>query len=375
MKYRRFGKTELNLSVFSLGLMRCCDDYSQLLNTVNHAFLLGINHFETARSYGKSEEYLGLALQELKIPREQIILTTKFTPNLDTDIIKKSLDESLFYLQVNSLDCVAIHGINTWQHLDLVTKNKGIFAVLEQAQTEGKIKHLGFSTHGNLELIEATIKTNLFSFVNLHYYYFNQRNAPIIELASQKDLGIFIISPADKGGLLHQPSNQLKEICQPFLPLFLTYRFLLSDSRISTLSLGASNPQELIKPLEIADDDSSLNSEEIEIFNHIESTLKNALKTDYCRQCYQCLPCPENINIPEILRLRNLGVGLDMTDYAEYRYQMLENAGHWFWGNKGNKCTDCGECLLKCPEKLNIPKLLKDSHQKFNGLPRRRLWE
>ncbi len=64
-----------------------------------------------------------------------------------------------------------------------------------------------------------------------------------------------------------------------------------------------------------------------------------------------------------------------MSDYAEYRYQMLENAGHWFWGNKGNKCTDCGDCLPRCPENLSIPELLKDSHQQFNGLPRRRLWE
>jgi predicted aldo/keto reductase-like oxidoreductase len=375
MKYRRFGKTELHLSVFSLGLMRCCDSPSQLLATLNQALLLGINHIETARSYGKSEQYLGWALQELKIPRQQVIITTKFTPNTDSNKLKKSLKESLSNLQVDYIDCVAIHGINTWQHLDLITRKNGIFSVLQQAQVEGKIKHLGFSTHGTSELIKATIATNLFTFVNLHYYYFHQHNAPIIALANQQDLGIFIISPADKGGLLHQPSVKLQQLCHPFIPLALTYRFLLSDHRITTLSIGAANPQELIIPLNVATQDYPLTTAEKQIFAKIEASLTRTLNTDYCRQCYQCLPCPENINIPEILRLRNLGVGLEMTDYAEYRYQMLENAGHWFWGNKGDKCTDCGECLPKCPEKLNIPHLLRDSHQRFKGLPRRRLWE
>lgn len=174
---------------------------------------------------------------------------------------------------------------------------------------------------------------------------------------------------------MYQPSPKLEKLCKPFSPLLLTYRFLLCDRRISTLSLGASNPEELIYPLTVADRDEPLNKKEIDTFNHIENTLKQTLKTDHCSQCYQCLPCPENINIPEILRLRNLGVGLEMTEYAKYRYQMFENAGHWFWGRKGDKCTECGECLPKCPEKLNIPALLADSHDRFKGSARRRLWE
>ncbi|MEO0928982.1 MAG: 4Fe-4S dicluster domain-containing protein, partial [Cyanobacteria bacterium J06643_13] len=91
-------------------------------------------------------------------------------------------------------------------------------------------------------------------------------------------------------------------------------------------------------------------------------------------QCYECLPCPEQINIPEVLRLRNLAVAYDMSDYGQYRYGMLENAGHWFPGMKGNKCTDCGDCLPRCPENLDIPNLLRDTHQSLKGKQRRRLW-
>lgn len=375
MKYRRFGKTELKISVFSLGLMRCCYSQSQLLSTVEKALELGINHLELAKGYGNSEAYLGHALKQLKIPREQVIITTKLTPNQDKNTFQTWLDQSLLNLQTDYIDCLAIHGINTPQHLDLIKENDSFFEILNKAKTSGKIKHIGFSTHGNLELIKETILTNLFEFVNLHYYYFFQRNYPILELADKLDLGVFIISPADKGGLLYQPSSLLKAICHPFSPLLLTYRFLMCDRRISTLSIGASKPEELIYPLTVADNDGELTQAEISILQNIENTLKKNLKTDHCSQCYQCLPCPENINIPEILRLRNLGVGLEMTEYAKYRYQMLENAGHWFWGKKGDKCTECGECLPKCPENLNIPQLLFDSHHRFKGSSRRRLWE
>lgn len=172
MKYRRFGKTELNLSVFSLGLMRCCYSQSQLLETVKKALELGINHFETARGYGDSEIFLGLALNKLNIQREKIFITTKFTPIDDGKIVQQWLDESLSRLGVDYIDNIAIHGINTWQHLDLLTKENSFLTVLQEAKKQGKIKHIGFSTHGSLELISATIFTGFFEFINLHYYFF-----------------------------------------------------------------------------------------------------------------------------------------------------------------------------------------------------------
>ncbi len=375
MRYRRFGKTELLLSVFSLGLMRCLASEAQALKTIEQAINQGINHLETARAYGKSQLYLGTALKNLAIPRDKIYITTKFTPDLKGDTFRRKLDESLTELQLDYLDCVAIHGINTPDHLALFQTSSDYLKAVIEALDDGRIKHLGFSTHGTLDVILGAINTDIFEFINLHYYYFFQRNQPAIQLASQKDLGIFIISPADKGGRLYNPPPSLEHLCYPFSPLELNYRFLLGDRRITTLSLGASNPDELKNPLAVADKDYPLTNSEIKVFQKLENYLHKTLKTDLCSQCYQCLPCPEVINIPEVLRLRNLAVGYDMTDYGQYRYRMFENAGHWFWGNKGNKCTSCGECLPRCPEKLDIPKLLEDTHQRLNGKPRRRLWE
>ncbi|MBW4564163.1 MAG: aldo/keto reductase [Mojavia pulchra JT2-VF2] len=373
MQYRRFGKTNLRLSVFSLGTMRYLADAESAYHTINKALALGINHIETARGYGKSEEYFGKALKVgLSVPRSQLHITTKISPTADADLMRRHIDESLERLHLDYLDCLGIHGLNTWEHLEWVQAD--YMPAVQEAIADGRVRHVGFSTHGSLEVILAAIDTDLFEFVNLHYYYLFQRNAPAIQLAAEKDMGVFIISPADKGGRLYTPPQTLKDICRPFSSLELNYRFLLSDSRITTLSVGPANPEELIEPLRVADSIDQLTSEEIAAFQRLENQQQVALGTQKCSQCYACLPCPENINIPEVLRLRNLAVAYDMTDYGKYRYGMFENAGHWFPGMKANRCTECGDCLPRCPENLDIPALLEDSHERLNGKAGRRLW-
>lgn len=375
MRYRRFGKTEMNLSVFSLGAMRYMASAENAHQTINKALEVGINHIETAQGYGKSEEFIGKAMRNgLSKQRDRFYLTTKISPTKEADAMRRQIELSLKRMNVDYIDNFDIHGINLKEHLDLVTNPKGCMKAVSEAIDQGMIRHVGFSTHAPLNIIIDTINTDLFESINLHYYFFNQRNAAAVQLAHTKDMGIFIISPSDKGGMLYQPSQELASVCYPFTPLYMGDRFLLSDPRVHTLSLGAANPDEITSHQDAWDNIEPMSELELAVLDCINRRYE-LLESDRCSQCYQCLPCPESINIPEALRLRNLAIAFDMVEFGKYRYKMFENAGHWFPGRKAIKCTDCGDCLPRCPENLDIPKLLRDTHNRLSGQEGRRLWD
>lgn len=375
MKYRRFGKTELQLSVFTFGAMnipRVPED--QALLTIGAAYAAGINHLETARWYGTSESLLGKAFAQGIVPRERIVLTTKIGPTKTEDEMAKAIDESLARMGVSHIDNFDLHGINTPWLLERAVDEKHCFKAVRKARDEGKIRHVGFSTHAPLEVLLAAIDTDLFSSVNLHYYTFNQRNRAAVERAAAKDMGVLIISPADKGGQLFDPPARLAALTAPYTPIGLNARFLLAMPEVTTLTLGAKHPDEFAPHLAVADHVEGRTAEEAALFAKLEATLVEALGPTRCTQCYACLPCPEDIQIPEMLRLRNLAVAYDMEGFGRYRYRMFENASHWYPGKKGDKCTGCGECLPRCPEKLDIPALVKETHARLFAGEGKRLW-
>ncbi len=225
------------------------------------------------------------------------------------------------------------------------------------------MRHIGFSTHGPLDIILEALNTGLFSFVNLHFYYFFQRNLPAVQLAGEKDIGVFIISPNEKGGLLWKPSEKVASGVKPLTAIQFSARFCLSHSEITTLSMGMHAPEHFPQNLAILNDETYLSPEDAKTKTKMDASMSAV--SGLCTLCDQCLPCPEDINIPEILRFRNLLESYDMVDYGKYRYNMLEGKGHWFPGTFAFNCTECGDCLPRCPESLDIPELLKETHRQL----------
>ncbi|MGJ5629816.1 aldo/keto reductase [Nostoc sp. CALU 1950] len=390
MLYRRFGRTELQMPVFSCGGMRYqfkwqdvpndeipADNQANLEATIRRAVEVGINHIETARGYGTSEMQLGRVLPQF--PREKLIVQTKISPTADAKEFRKTFEQSLKNLQLDYVDLLGLHGINHAESLDDSIRPGGCLEVAQQLQAEGKVRFIGFSTHGSTELIVETINTNLFDYVNLHWYYINQWNWAAIEAARRHDMGVFIISPSNKGGLLYEPPQKLVNLCAPLSPMVFNDLFCLSHQKVHTLSLGAAKPQDFdehLKTLELIDQASSILPP---ILARLESEAIATLGEDWVKSWETNLPTfketPGEINIRVILWLRNLAIAYDLVDYAKMRYNLLGNGNHWFPGNKaeGLDELDLRQSLARNPHADKIPKVLAQAHQMLVGEEVRRL--
>jgi predicted aldo/keto reductase-like oxidoreductase len=374
MEYRRFGKTNEMLSVITLGGMRFKHGWTpprdylpkeslkNCLETTRKAFDLGINHIETAHGYVKSEHLYGAVLRELKVPREQYKMMTKGAP-MTADETRALVENQLNALKLDYVDFYGWHGINNEERLKSAVKTGGPVEALLRLKEQGLVRHVGFSTHGPLGIILGALNTGLFSFVNLHFYYFFQRNLPAVQLAGEKDIGVFIISPNEKGGLLWKPSEKVRQGVKPLTAIQFSGRFCLSHPQVTTLSMGMHEPEHFPQNMEILTGEKYLSPANVEIKAGMDASLAEV--SGLCTLCDQCLPCPEDINIPEVLRFRNLLKGFDMMDYGKYRYNMLEGKDHWFPGTFAFNCTECGDCLPRCPENLDIPKLLMETHRQL----------
>jgi predicted aldo/keto reductase-like oxidoreductase len=390
MKYRRFGRTGLAMPVISCGGMRYQfkwqdvepskvprENQKNLEATIHRAFELGINHFETARGYGSSEMQLGSVLP--KLPRDKIIVQTKVTPRQDPADFVKAFETSLAYLKLDQVDLLALHGINDRQLLEYSLRKNGCLAAARKIQREGRARFIGFSTHAPTEIILKAIATDEFDYVNVHWYFVNDFNWQAIQAANKRDMGVFIISPNDKGGRLYDPSPKLKELCAPLTPMMFNDLYCLAQPEVHTLSCGPEKPGDFGDHVKAMDYYDRIPEVIGPIEKRIRAELERMWGADWCARWWEGVPyyldVPEQINLREILRVWTYAKPLELTTWGRGRYNLLGQGDSWYPGENLSRLggIDLSPSLARSPFAKRIPGILKEAHESLWEAPVERL--
>jgi predicted aldo/keto reductase-like oxidoreductase len=375
MMYRRFGKTELPLSVITLGGMRYphgwddprdelpADTIACAVDCTRRALECGINHIETAHGYGKSEHIYGKVLnEELSVPRDSYYFMTKGWTS-EVGEMRGLVEKQLAATQLDFFDSYAIHGINNQEKFAHATCPGGPAEELLKLKEEGLVGAAGFSTHGPLDVTVNAIETGLFDFVNLHYYYFLQRHAVAVHAARQRDMGVFIISPNDKGGQLFHASDRLRELTAPLTPIQWNARFCLRTPGVHTLSFGMTAPSHFEEMAPIAAEGRLWGERETAILHRLD-----AERAKDPHAWYDGCEIPENdsgLNVPEILRFRTMWKCYDMETWCAYRYNMFQDKGDWFPGTYATPENVAKLPDAYIPESVPLKEILTEFHDRF----------
>ena len=349
-------------------------DKEYAIEMIRYGIDQGINYIDTAWPYhdGESELVVGEALKGKY--RDKVKLVTKLPTWLikDEEDFDTFLSKQLKKLQTNYLDVYLLHSLGkdlfeTVKKFDLVNK-------MEEARANGLIKHIGFSFHDSLKVFKDIIDFYNWDVAQIQYNYFDpnfQAGVKGLKYAADKGIAMIIMEPL-WGGKLTQSFSEVEDIIKK-APIKRSladwaFQFLWNQPEVSVVLSGMGELWQVEQNVESADNSSigSLKKEEMEIISKLRKTYSKFI-TIPCTNCEYCMPCPNSVNIPQNIRFLNdfIWFGEEQRErfeglYAKFlktKEELKESEGKG--AGNASLCIECGECIEKCPQKIQIPEVLK----------------
>jgi predicted aldo/keto reductase-like oxidoreductase len=394
LQYRSYGKLGFKVSAFGMGCMRLPRiirngvsevDREKAYEMIRYAADHGVNYFDTAYGYHNrtSEEVLGEALEGGR--REQVKIVTKQPFGVMTDLksgggknilenARRNLENTLKKLRTDYIDIYLIHNIgkSTWEE----TKKQKIIEEYEKFRSEGLIRGIGYSYHGEYPCFKEVLDFYDWGMCQIQQNLIDidhEATEEGIRQAGKKGCALVIMEPI-RGGSLATPPDAVREIYKGYKvdgkavnrsPVEWAFRHVLNYPEVSTILSGVSDLDQLKENIEIFSKDDAvpncLNAEEKKIIAQVREKYLS-LKSVPCTGCEYCLPCPKGVNIPQVFSKYNDGIMFNTFEPARrsYSFQVKGKAD-------ASLCVECKACESKCPQHIEIVKELKTSHDKLKG--------
>ena len=368
MKYRVLGKTGAEVSVLGFGCMRLPVlendqiDESEAIRIIRNGIDNGINYLDTAFGYhsGKSEILVGKALKDGY--RNKAYLATKlplWNIKCEEDV-DKIFNEQLSKLDTDYIDFYLLHAVNNESWETKVLKFD-ILPKLEKKLAEGKIKHLGFSFHDDLDVFKKIVDSyDGFEFCQIQFNYIDtdyQAGLEGLEYAASKGLGVIVMEPL-LGGKLANPHEKIAALLpEEKTPVEWALDFIWNRPEVGMLLSGMGTEQMVTDNIAYADNSyvGMLSEEDISMLFEAKHIF-DEMNLVPCTGCEYCMPCPAGVRIPEVFSAFNKITEGGRRLVKEIFPDIETNA---------SLCKKCGKCESACPQHIGIINTLKNVVDKF----------
>ena len=389
MTYRVQHGTGEQISLLGFGMMRLPNDQEKVNELVDYALAHGVNYFDTAPVYmrGQSEVLTGNALA--RYPRERYYVATKMSNqggNMDVDSAKQMYRTSMEKLRVDYIDYYLLHSIGGGNGMDTFKArfiDNGLLDFLLAEREAGRIRHLGFSYHGDVRVFDWLLDHQAdyhWDFCQIQMNYLDWRHASIrqgrrhdadaeylYDKCGKTGVQCVLMEPLRGGSLARvsaEVESQLRAVRPDDHPARWAFRWVGSHPNILTALSGMNQMEHLVENVETFSPLDPCTEAENVLLEKIADEMAG-VPTIPCTTCAYCMPCPYGVDIPgnfayynEAVREKVLPLPVRTADdYAERKQRFAEGYSQALSERQAwaHSCQDCEECLPKCPQQIRIP--------------------